>query len=464
MSTDRPSSPPAIPARIWKIAAVTGAGAFMAMLDSTVVNLAIETVREDFSASLSLIQWIATGYLIALAIALPAAAWLGNRFGYGRLWAGSLAGFVAASVLCAIAPDPLTLIGARFLQGLAGGLMVPAGQAVIGASAGPKQLGRIMGALGLVVALGPAIGPALGGLLLDHASWRWLFWINVPVGIAALLLARGLVPGGEKDEARRLDVKGLVLLGAGLPLLLYGATEIGADGMRLKNLLAVAAGILLTIAFVAVAGRAKQPLIDLSLLRRPVFATATATTGLTGLNMYGGLLLLPLYLQVVAGLSTAETGFLLLAMGLGSALALPVGGALTDRFGAGQVSFAGTLALLVSTVPFLLPVALPSMLLAPILVLRGIGMALGQMPAMSAAYASARKAEMGDATTLVNIVQRVGGAIGAVGVVVVLAHTADAAGYVQAFAILAAVSALTMVLALALTRQARLAERAPTTG
>ncbi|EKF17192.1 DHA2 family efflux MFS transporter permease subunit [Nitratireductor pacificus] len=464
MSTDRKTPPPPIPARIWKIAAVTGAGAFMAMLDSTVVNLALETIRADFGASLSLIQWIATVYLIALAISLPAAAFLGNRFGYGRLWAGSLAGFVAASVLCAVAPGPLSLIGARFLQGLAGGLMVPAGQAVIGAAAGPKQLGRIMGALGLVVALGPAIGPALGGLLLDHASWRWLFWINVPVGVAALILARGLVPGGERDDTRRLDVRGLFLLGAGLPLLLYGATEIGAEGAGARNLLVVAAGLLLAAGFVLGARRSQQPLIDLGLLRRPVFATATAITGLTGINMYGGLLLLPLYLQVVAGRDTVETGFLLLAMGLGSALALPVGGMLTDRFGAGRVSFAGVLALLVSTVPFLLPSPPAAALLAPVLVLRGVGMALGQMPAMSAAYAAARKSEMGDAATLVNIVQRLGGAIGAVGVVVVLAQGHDAAGYVWAFALLAAVSALTMVLAMALTRRARMAEREPAAG
>lgn len=164
---DRTSPPPPIPVRIWLIAAVTGTGAFMAMVDSTVANLAVESVRADFGSTLSLAQWIATGYLIALAVSLPAVGWLGRRYGYGRLWAASLAAFTAASILCALAPGPLTLVGARFAQGLAGGLMVPAGQAVIGAAAGPKQLGRLMGALGLVVALGPAVGPAVGG-----SSWR----------------------------------------------------------------------------------------------------------------------------------------------------------------------------------------------------------------------------------------------------------------------------------------------------
>lgn len=464
MSTDRKTPPPAIPARIWKIAAVTGAGAFMAMLDSTVVNLALETIREDLATTLPLIQWIATGYLVALAISLPLAAWLGNRFGYGRLWAFSLAGFTGASVLCAIAPGPWSLIAARFLQGLAGGLMVPAGQAIIGATAGPRQLGRIMGALGLVVALGPAIGPAIGGLLLDHASWRWLFWINVPVGVAALLLAKGLVPAGDRDETRRLDIAGLLLLGAGLPLFLYGATEFGAEGLTRINLVCVVAGLVLVAGFVANATSARPPLIDLSLLRRPVFATATLTTGLTGANMYGGLLLLPLYLQVIAARDTVETGFLLLAMGLGSALALPVGGALTDRFGAGRVTLAGALALLLSTLPFLLPTPLPALWLAPLLVVRGIGMALGQMPAMTAAYAAAHKEEMGDAATLVNIVQRVGGAIGAVLIVVLLAHADGAGGYFDAFVTLSIVSALTMLLALVMMRLTARDEREAAAG
>jgi MFS family permease len=165
------------------------------------------------------VQWVATGYLVALAVSVPAAAWLGSRYGYGRVWAVSLAGFVVPSVLCALAPGPLTLIDARFLQGLAGRLMVPAGQAMIGSTAGPRQLGRLMGTLGLVVVLGPAVGPALGGLLLELTSWRWLFWINVPIGVAALLAARGLVLTGSRAAGRVLDRRGLAPLGIGLPLL-----------------------------------------------------------------------------------------------------------------------------------------------------------------------------------------------------------------------------------------------------
>lgn len=456
MARPRPRAPEArIPALTWKIAAVTGAGAFMAMLDSTVANLAISAIGADFGVSLAAVQWVATGYLIALAVSLPAAGWLGSRYGYGRVWAAALAVFVITSALCAVSPGPLVLTGARFLQGLAAGVLVPAGQAVIGTAAGPQQLGRLMGALGVVVSLGPAVGPAVGGLLLEEATWRWLFWINVPIGIAALAAARRVVTGGARNTSRALDRHGLALLGIGLPLLLYGATETGSVGASAVPLLAVVAGAVLSVGFVRTAVRTDNPLVDLRLFRGRTFAAATATAGLTGANMYGGLLILPLYFLLIIETSTTQTGLLLLAMGLGTAVALPIGGALTDRYGAGTMARAGAGMLVVTTVPFLVPGALPVPALAAVLVVRGVGMALAQLPAITAAYASVTADELGDATTLVNIVQRIGGAIGAGGLVIILAQaggSTNAAAYAWAFASLAVVSVLTLFSATALRR------------
>lgn len=444
---------PDIPARIWGIAAVTGAGAFMAMLDSTVANLAIEPIRAAFGSTLPLMQWIATAYLIALAVSLPAASWLGNRLGYGRVWTGSLMIFTVASALCALAPEPWMLIGARFVQGLAAGLMIPMGQAVIGAVAGPKQLGRLMGALGLVISLGPAVGPAFGGVVLDVSSWRWLFWINVPIGLAALVAARGLVPSGVKDHERPLDRLGLLLLGLGLPLLLYGTAEVGSEEATPTTVVALVAGGVMVSWFAFVARPTKYPLIDLSLFRRGTFAAATATAGLTGANMNGGLLLLPLYLLLIVGMDASQAGLMLLAMGLGSAAALYTGGKMTDRLGAGPVAITGSILLVLTTIPFLLPGVLSTIALAAVFVARGVGIALAQMPAMTAAYASVTTEEVGDASTLVNIAQRIGGAIGAIVVVVVLAQAgggSDRASHAWAFTVLAVVSIATVVSAVTL--------------
>ena len=453
---DKSAALPPIPKTSWGIAAVTGAGAFMAMLDATVANLAIESIREDLSSTLTVVQWVATGYLCSLAVSLPATAWLGARYGYGRVWATSLATFVLASVLCAIAPDTSTLITARLAQGLAGGLMVPAGQAVIGSTVDKRQLGRIFGVLGLVIALGPAIGPAVGGFLLDAASWRWLFWINVPIGVIALIAARRLVPGGERDSSRILDVKGLVLLSAGLPLLLYGAFGITLSESNLAAVFALIIGAILAVIFIFTALHRKNPLVDLRLLQRTTFSAATITTGLTGINMYAGLLLVPLYLQLVAGLEPTTTGLWLLVMGLGSALVLPVAGSLTDRFGAGIVSLAGACLLLVSAIPFVFPSVPSSPVLVAMLLARGVGMALAQMPAMTAAYTAVSTEEMGDATTLVNIAQRIGGAVGAVGVVIIIQHAGGSSSIIAhsiAFASLAAISVLTIITARHMHRQ-----------
>jgi EmrB/QacA subfamily drug resistance transporter len=349
------------------------------------------------------------------------------------------------------------LVAARLVQGLAAGLMIPAGQAVIGSVARPHELGRLFGVLGLIIALGPAVGPAVGGVLLDAASWRWVFWINVPIGVMALAFSRGLIPPGATDAERRLDWRSLALLGVGLPLLLYGATETGSAGASNATVLAMVLGAGLVAAFGILARRAAYPLVDLRLLRRTTFAAATVTTGLTAANMFGGLLLLPLYLQLKAGWDAAETGLMLLAMGLGSAVALPVAGALTDRRGAGRVTIAGAALLVLTTVPFLFPTTPPHAIVAVLLVARGVGLAWAQMPPTTAAYASVARGEMGDATTLVNIVQRVGGAVGAAGLIIVLAQaggTASSAAYTWAFLALTGISLCAAGSALPLRRHA----------
>jgi EmrB/QacA subfamily drug resistance transporter len=444
-----------IPARTWKIAAVTGAGSLIAMLDATIANLAVEAVRVDFDASLTNVQWIATAYLVALAVSLPATGWLGEHWGHGRVWMAALATFVAGSALCALAPSPATLIAARVLQGLAAGLMIPSGQAVIASTAGRDQLGRIFGALGTVVVLGPALGPGVGGVLLEVASWRWLFWINVPIGLVALVAAARLIPDGSVTATRPLDRRGLALLAIGLPLLLYGATELGAGGETSLALPAVAAGMLLTAAFVVFALRTPHPIIDLQLLRSGTFATATATTGLTGASNFGGLLLLPLYLQLVADRGVTTTGLLLLVQGAGSGSVLYLGGRMTDRHGAGSVAVLGAWLLVLTTIPFLFVGTLSISVLAVLLLVRGIGLALTQMPATTAAYGAVEREQIGDAATLVNIVQRVGGAIGAASVVVVLAQaggSASAGAFRWAFAVLLGISVVAVAVAWSLRR------------
>lgn len=413
-------SPPEIPGRLWAIAAITGSSAFMAMLDSTIANLAIETIGADFGAPLTDVQWVATGYLIALAISLPLTSWLGRRFGDGRLWAGSVLAFAAASLACALSHSVLLLIVSRFLQGLAAGLMVPAGQSILAGIADRRQLGRLMGIMGFAVALGPALGPALGGLLIDTASWRWLFLINVPLGIAAAIGAKRLVPAGEQSHDARIDRMGLSLIGPGLPLLLYGAAEIGSSNLSWFSMASLTLGIVLFAAFLVHAVRADEPLIDIRLMLRTRFVAPMLTATLTGASMYGGLLLLPIFLQQSVGQTPSGAGFLLMAMGLSSALVLPIAGRLTDRFGPKRISLAGGALLTLATLPFISSTSLAFGLIMALLIARGAGLALAQMPAITAAYGEVDKSGTSDAATVINIAQRIGGAIGAITVVAIV--------------------------------------------
>lgn len=415
-----PSSPPEIPGHLWAVAVVTGSGAFMAMVDSTIVNLALETIRSDLAAPLSAVQWVATGYLIALAVSLPLTGWLGRRFGDGRLWKASIVAFVLASIACAFAHSLAQLITARCLQGLAAGLMVPAGQAVLASNVDRRQLGRLMGSVGLAVALGPALGPAFGGILIDAASWRWLFLINVPIGAAALIGAARFVPSGRTSTEARIDGRGLVLVGFGLPPLLYGAAEIGSGNIGLLPIASSVFGIGLTVLFAFHAARCLNPLIDVGLLSRSGFAAPVVAAGLTGAAMYGGLLLLPIFLQRSLGQTPLQAGLMLMAMGLGSACMLPPAGALTDRYGPRGVSLAGATLLTLATIPFVSSTPLVVAVIVVLLVARGAGLALAQMPAMTAAYNAVDRAQTGDAATLINISQRLGGALGAIAMVAVI--------------------------------------------
>lgn len=405
---------PSIPGKIWLCGAITGATALMAMLDSTLANLALESIRVDLGADLSAVQWVVSAYLVAMAVSLPAVGWLGARFGCGQLWIGSTVAFTVASCLCAASQTLSMLVATRVLQGLAAGLMVPAGQAVLASATGPRQLGRLMGVLGLAVSLGPAIGPAIGGFLLEIATWPWLFLINVPIGIVALVLAPTFVPRGVTSDERRLDFLGLILLGIGIPSLLLGTARVAEGGANYTSVFAIVAGGFAILGYAFNSRLAKTPLLELSLFRNGTFASATSLVVLTGANMYGLLLLLPMYFLNVTDLRTLEVGWMLFVLGLGSSVALPVAGWATDRFGAGPVSASGVALLIATTLPFFWLPWISKTTLLTCLFLRGTGLAWTQMPAMTAAYGSVEKVQMGDASALLNIAQRIGGAMGAI--------------------------------------------------
>src|SRR4051812_38173144 len=255
------------------VAVVVVLGVIMSILDTTVVNVAISHLSITFDTSLETIQWIVTGYTLALATVIPVTGWAADRFGTKRLYMLSLALFLCGSILSGLAWSAESLILFRVLQGLGGGMLMPAGMTILTRAAGPQRVGRVMSIIGVPMLLGPIVGPILGGWLVDDVSWRWIFFINPPIGLAALALSLRVLPRDKPQPGHRLDALGLLLLSPGLALLIYGLAETNAaGGFGSARVLGPAlVGLALLGAFVWHALRADTPLIDLRLFRNRTF-------------------------------------------------------------------------------------------------------------------------------------------------------------------------------------------------
>ena len=409
---------------VWVVAAVVVVGVIMSILDTTIVNVALETLSRELDAPLSTIQWVSTGYLLALATVIPLAGWMTERFGSKQVWMVSVALFGLGSALCGLAWSAESLIVFRVLQGFGGGMIMPVGMALLAQTAGVSRVGRVMSVVGVPMLLGPILGPVIGGVIVDTVSWRWIFYVNVPIAAAALVMAARLLKADAgRADAGRLDWLGLALLSPGLAGIVFGLSESESHGGFGDPLVwvPIVGGAVLVALFVRHAWFAPRPLIDVRLFRGRTFSAAATTTFLVGGALFGAMIILPLYYQVARGESALTAGLLMAPQGLGAAMAMPLAGRLTDKLGGGVVAVAGLLILIVGTIPFaFLEAGTSYTLLAGLLVLRGLGIGASMMPAMAAAYATLESSAVPRATSALNVMQRVGGSLGTALLAVVL--------------------------------------------
>jgi EmrB/QacA subfamily drug resistance transporter len=409
---------------VWKIAGVVILGMIMSILDTTIVNVALHTLGHDLHSSLAQIQWVITGYLLSLAAVIPITGWAARRYGAKRVYMTSLVLFTIGSALCAIATSTTELVLFRVLQGAGGGMIMPIAQLIMAQVAGPKRMGRVMGIVAMPAMLGPILGPVVGGTILEGLHWSWIFLVNVPIGFVAFILGWRIIPHTESGEAGRLDVVGLALLSTASTLVVYGLAQLGTPGRSLTADIVVwpiIGGLALVGVFCWHALRIERPLLDIRLYKNRIFAAASFTTFALGAALFGAMILVPLYYQEVRHESLIATGLLVGPQGLGMLVAMPIAGRLTDRFGGGRVALAGVSVLCLSTIPLAFIGADSSILgISAVLLVRGIGIGFSFMPAMTAAFASLRPDQLSDATPQMNVLQRVGGAIGTAVLAVVL--------------------------------------------
>ncbi|WP_036502434.1 DHA2 family efflux MFS transporter permease subunit [Nocardia aobensis] len=396
---------------------VVVSGMIMVVLDTTIVNVALDSLSTELGATLSTTQWVVTGYLLAVALVIPATGWAMDRFGPKPVWLTAVSLFVAGSALCAAAWSIESLIAFRILQGLGGGMLLPAGQAIITRAAGPQRLGRAMAILGVPMLLGPVFGPVIGGLLVQYTSWHWIFLVNVPVGVVALMLAVWKLPHGDTvPEHGRLDLRGLILLSGSLVCLLYGLSQASSHGGFtewgvLGWLIAGVVGLALYTWHSLHKGA--DSIVDVRLLTNRVFASGTIAVFLVAIGLFGGMLLLPLYYQTVRGQGPLDAGLLLAPQGLGAIVAVVIGGRLTDRIGAGYVVPVGVVLGLIGTLPFThVGTGTSYVWLCVALFVRGMGLGAVMMPTISAAYTELGKDAVTRAAPTLSAIQQVGASLG----------------------------------------------------
>jgi EmrB/QacA subfamily drug resistance transporter len=431
------------------------AGPLLSMLDSSVVNVAVEPIARELHASLTTVQWTVSGYLLALGAGLAATAYLARRFGTRPVYQASVIAFTVASALCALAPDARLLVAARVAQGLVAAPLVPLALSMLLGGRGARSISP---SAGIMLFLGPALGPTVGGALIAAAGWRSIFLINVPVGALAALAVRSvpaqLVPG--RTPGAKFDLPGLILLAAGLTGLLYGASQGATSGWAsAATLTALAIGAGLLACYAAWSRRRDQPALDLSLARQPVPALSMALCALASIVTWAALFLLPVFVQSAQGRSALAAGLAMAPQGLITGLSTALARRLLARLTVRVTVLAGFVILAAASLILLLITATtPLWVIAIILACRSVSIGLVINPLLQALIAPLRPDQLGDANTLFSTWQRIAASFG-IGLIAALyttqthAHGPVAALHLAGL-LLAAIAAVGTLAALAL--------------
>ncbi len=410
----------------WRVLISVIFGLFMVILDSTVVNVAFPTLRSEFKVSVADSQWVISIYVMALGISTPLSAYLADRFGIKRTYITGLALFVIGSVICGFAPNLGVLIAARALQGFGGGLALPLGTALLFNSFPVEEQGVAFGVFGVALVVAPALGPILGGALVDHGFWRWIFFINAPIGVLGFILASLWLRETRSEHPPTFDVLGFVTSTIGFGSVLYAASTASNDGWTSQRVLmffAIGGGALIAFALIELFV-AKDPLLNLRLFQRPVFLAATLVGYVSVLALFGAEFLLPLYLQELRGKSAFETGLILLPLAITSGIVAPFAGRLYDLVGPRILLFVGFGILVINTWQLSQITATTSIgYLLFLMALRGLALGLTVQTTSVAALGAVPARETARASSLTNATRQVVQSIGVAVLAAVLTAT-----------------------------------------
>ena len=396
------------------VALISVFGMFMNLLDLTIVNVAVPVLASEMDASAREVQWVVTGYLLAVAVAIPVSGWAGDRFGTKIMFVLALAFFTVGSALCAVAWNIESLILFRVLQGLGGGLLMPVSQTMVFRAFPQQERAKAAGILVVPTTFAPASGPLVGGIILDYLSWPWIFLVNIPVGVVAILLAVAFLREQREDAPGRIDIPGLMLASGGLAVFLYGLAEAGERGFGDPVVLGFGgAGLVLLAIFVLVELRTEEPLIDVRLFMDRMFALANITQSVAFMGFAATLFLLPLILQLERGLSPFESGLATFPQAIGVMVMAPILARIYPIVGPRRLVAVGLLAASATTVPLILmDLETDLWWVRGTMFARGMGFSMMLVPLQTAAFAGISMADTGRATALFNATRQVAQSFG----------------------------------------------------
>jgi EmrB/QacA subfamily drug resistance transporter len=414
----------------WLPLTVTAVGSFMSILDSTIVNIALPSILKDFKSSLGDGQLVIASYLMALAVVVPLSGFLGERVGMKRLYMLTLLCFTAGSALCGLAWNVQSLVAFRVIQGLGGGMLQPLGMALVFTMITPMERPRFMALLGFPVLIAPVIGPTLGGYIVQYSSWRTVFLLNVPIGLIDIVLAYVLLKETAIRTDTRLDVRGFVLATIAFPCLLLGLSQGAENGWGSPFVFALlVAGAVALVTFIRVELRSHDPMLRLQLFYQPMFRLAVLVQWIGFFSLFGLGFLMPIFLQTVRGLGAAEAGQVLLPMGIAAFISMNLAGRLYLRLGPRPVAVAGLATLAATTWLWSMAgrqTSVPALML--IVAGRGLGLGLFTQTVQLVAYNTVPDGYMPRATALLNVGQRIDGALSTAVLTTVLVVGVHAAG------------------------------------
>ncbi len=405
------------------------ASMFMSIMDTTIVNVALPSIGRQLDVATTAIDAVAVGYLVSLAIIIPVSGWLGDRFGTKRIFLSALALFSLASALCGIAPNFPMLVLFRILQGAAGGAMTPVGNAILYRTFPPAERVQVSRILIIPTVLAPAVGPVLGGLLVDQLSWRWVFYVNVPIGIAAFLFGLVYLQEHQEPGAGHFDLPGFLLAGISLALIMYALSEGASTGWTSPLILgSIILGVLLLVAFVITELRKREPLINLHLLGNRIYRTCNLISFFSSAGFLGVLFIGPLFLQEGRGVDALVSGLTTFPEAIGVVLSTQIVARLYPRFGPRRLMAFG----IASTGIVMALLALIGMdtnlwYMRLLMFLAGVGMAYAFLPLQAAAFSTISPASTGRATAFYSAQMQLGSAFG----VAVLSSVLSAIGPFQ---------------------------------